>query len=244
MYTTPKASDYALSQIGFRQPAPIAKDIDSHRIDLEETLLAVVSEFPENHHLISVLLTWIEVHGNYVIVEKLAKLVAWSDNGVSAIPTWIVLVAAWAVQCGYHKWCMLLKPVNSPSYLFTPETSEEAIKDKGLIDWLEPLGFRLPNDSLQISENSVLTPEELIALNLQYRNRYLYGASWRADIITVIQQGLSSPTAISNELGCSYEPAHRISREYAMASRASASKENEKTLDCKGLVDGKCPREG
>ena len=63
----------------------------------------------------------------------------------------------------------------------------------------------------------MLTTERLIQKNLQYRNRLLFGASWRADIITAIQMGMKTPYEISKKIGCSYEPAYRIFKEYALA---------------------------
>ena len=57
-------------------------------------------------------------------------------------------------------------------------------------------------------------------MNRQYRNRYLYGPSWRADIVTAIESGATSPAEIVRRLGCSYEPAHRVFREYALAAKA------------------------
>jgi hypothetical protein len=65
-----------------------------------------------------------------------------------------------------------------------------------------------------------MTPEELVKVNQQYRNRYLYGPNWRADIITAIESGLTSPTQIMRRVGCSYEPAHRVWREWQIASAA------------------------
>ena len=61
-------------------------------------------------------------------------------------------------------------------------------------------------------------PKELAHDTQQCRNRLLYGASWRADIIAAIEQGAANPFIISKTLGCSYEPAHRIFREYQIAN--------------------------
>ena len=216
-------SDRALIQIGFRLFSDSAEQNDSERIDIEETLLSVIETFPGDHRLASVLLSWIKVHGKHVIVEKMAKIAKRAEHGGNGASTWLSLVAAWAVECGYHKWGKLARPVAGPVYLYDPDVSESAIGLKGLLSWPDPLGFRIPKGSLRIRESDVLTPDELIAVNPQYRNRYLYGASWRADIITAVQQGISSPMAISRLLGCSYEPAHRISREYRMAIKMEAS---------------------
>ena len=215
-------SDFALARIGFRLFSDSAGDDPSVRVDIEETLLSVIGIFPDDYRLASVTLSWIKVHGNHVIVEKLAKISNKTGRRDGRASTWLSLAATWAVECGWHKWRKLALSFPGPIYLYSPDISEAAIARKGLLEWPAPMGFRIPRDFLRIRENDVLTPEELIALNPQYRNRYLHGASWRADIITAIQQGISSPTEISRLLGCSYEPAHRVSREYLMAVRTKS----------------------
>ncbi len=59
-----------------------------------------------------------------------------------------------------------------------------------------------------------MKPEMLARINNQYKNRLLYGANRRADIITAIEFGMKSPYEISKKLNCSYDPAHRIFKEY------------------------------
>ena len=74
--------------------------------------------------------------------------------------------------------------------------------------------------SLRIREDDVLPPAVLAKKNKQYRNRLLYGPSWRADIITAIENGAKNPTEISKSIGCSYEPAYRVFTEYSLAKAA------------------------
>lgn len=217
MTTTPRVNGHALSRIGFRLFGTDTSAAAA-REDIEATLLSLIKNLPDEYRLASVLLSWVKVHGNYVIVEKMMKRVR-KESPDSALSRWMVLVAAWAVECGYHKWKKLGAPLAGPIYFYAPEVSEAAIARKGAIPWLESVGFRVPRDSFRIRESDVLSPEELIAINRQYRNRYLYGASWRADIITAIQDGISSPAEISRVTGCSYEPAYRISQEYRMVEK-------------------------
>jgi hypothetical protein len=192
-------------------------------VDIERTILDITEAFPEDTRLVSVFLSWIKVHGNYVIVEKLAKFAskraetAWENN------PWLSMAAAWAVECGYHKWKKLAKKMPAPVYLYPKAMSEGAITLKGAVPWLESLGFRIPQGSLRIREDDVAPPEKLVRHNLQYKNRYLFGASWRADIITAIQRGITSPAEISRVVGCSYEPAYRVSREYSTYTTACTS---------------------
>ncbi len=95
-------------------------------------------------------------------------------------------------------------------YLFDPEVTQCAVDRKGAIPWLKAVGFLVPEGSLRIRESDVLSPEELVKVNLQYKNRHLYGPGWRADIVTAIESGLKTPAEIAARVGCSYEPAHRV----------------------------------
>lgn len=207
--------------IGMRFTGESLRSACERDVDIENTLLDITEVFPDDTRLASVFLSWIKVHGNYVIVEKLAKFAAMRTEGAWDNNPWLSLTAMWAVECGYHKWRKLVKKLSESVYLYPKAMSESAIKLKGAIPWLEPLGFRIPQNSIRIREDDVLPPEKLVRHNLQYRNRYLYGPSWRADIITAIQRGITSPAEIRRVVGCSYEPAYRVSREYGMVSNVT-----------------------
>lgn len=197
------------------EPLQSACDRD---VDIESMILDITEVFPDDARLASVFLSWIKVHGNYVIVGKLSKLATKRKKDTRNENPWLSMAAAWAVEFGYHKWRKLVKKVPGPVYLYPKAMSEGAIKLKGNIPWLESLGFMIPVNSIRIREEGVVAPEKLIRNNLQYKNRYLYGPSWRADIVTAIQRGITSPTEISRMVGCSYELAYRISREFLMAT--------------------------
>ncbi len=213
-----------LACIGMRFSGESLQSACERTVDIENTLLDVMEIFPDDTRLASVFLSWIKVHGNYVIVEKLAKFAAKRAENTgdewSGAP-WLSLTAAWAVECGFHKWKKLIKEMPETVYLYPKAASEGAIQLKGAIPWLEPLGFRIPQNSLRIREDDVAPPEKLVQHNLQYRNRYLFGASWRADIITAIQTGVTSPMEIVRAVGCSYEPAYRVSHEYGMIAHVT-----------------------
>ncbi len=202
--------------MGMRFDGGSLREACERNVDIETMILNIVRVFPEDTRLASVFLSWIKVHGNYVIIEKLAKFAArrMKDSG-NDLP-WLSMTAAWAVECGYHKWRRLATSVTKPTYLYPRMMSEGAITLKGIVPWLESLGFRIPEHSIRIREEDVTPPENLVRYNLQYRNRYLFGPSWRADIITAMQRGITAPAQISRVVGCSYEPAYRVSREYRM----------------------------
>ena len=137
--------------------------------------------------LLSILLTWNTVHSDYVIVEKLAKK-----------------------RQAFEK-------VRRPELPVDPELLASSIQYQGSDDELRKYGLLVPRKFLRIREIDVLPPGELSLVNQQYRNRLIYGASWRADIIAAIEAGVKNPHRISRLLGCSYEPAHRVFKDYFTA---------------------------
>ena len=58
---------------------------------------------------------------------------------------------------------------------------------------------------------------DLIKPKQQYRNRLIYGAQWKADINTAIENGARLPAEGSCATGASYEPCHRVFSELAAA---------------------------
>ncbi|MEK7269554.1 MAG: hypothetical protein AAB215_01280 [Planctomycetota bacterium] len=216
----PTLSD-RLAAIGFRVSTAGGGVPPPHgTADIERTLLDAIAEIPLDPRLASLVFTWIEVHGRYVIVEKLAKLAAaWTEDERLRL-AWLPAVAAWAAERGSPKWRKLARKAPEPVTLFPRDVTESAVVLKGSIPFLARKNFIVPEGSIRIRKPDVLSPAELARMNRQYRNRYLYGPSWRADIVTAIESGATSPAEIVRRLGCSYEPAHRVFREYALAAKA------------------------
>lgn len=211
--------NHKLRAIGFRITAGSEGGVPED-VDIERTLLEAIQEFPKDARQASLVLSWVKVHGAFVIVEKLMKLASREGREGSGSMRWLAAVAGFAVQKGDHRWKTLARRSKEPVYLFPKEVTESAIRLKGAVDWLTKLNFIVPEGALRIREDDVLGPRELIRRNMQYRNRYIYGPSWRADIITAIERGVTSPAAISRAMGCSYEPAHRVFRQFTLVKGA------------------------
>lgn len=208
-----------LTHIGFRLAASSNPEDDarSEWVDIERTILDSTAEFTCDPRLASLVFSWIKVHGPYVIVEKLRKLAA---SAPPEAARWLPALAALCVEEGHHKFRKMLYRAEEPVTLLPEALTRSAVARKGAIPWLEPWNIIIPQGTLRIRESDVLSPRELIAANRQYRNRYLYGPSWRADIITAIEAGAGSPSEIVRLIGCSYEPAHRVYTEYHLAQTA------------------------
>ena len=210
-----------LMQMGFRlsrQGASLARQPQT--ADLERTLLAALLEAQTDARLFSLLCSWVKVHGDYVIVEKLGKLVRDADPGTRLR---LSALACLALEFGMHKWKKLIAAPDADTPLYQGQAYASALRLKGPMEEPARLHILIPQGSIRIREADVLSAGELLRQNRQYRNRYLYGASWRADIITAIEEGERTPAAIARRTGCSYEPAYRIQHEYSAARSAAAS---------------------
>jgi hypothetical protein len=183
----------------------------SQWIDIENTLHEASFEVSKDSRLFSLLSSWISAHGDYVIVEKLMKLQKKKSS------PWLVALAIYAFNSGFHQWKRLIKTQNGPLALVSAELALSSISLKGEESNFRKYGFLIPKGTIRVRSSDVQTSQRLMKHNSQYRNRLLFGASWRADIITAIEAGIKTPSQIAKTLGCSYEPAHRIFKEYHLA---------------------------
>ena len=187
-----------LNRIGFKITSNEASAKSKEFIDIERTLIEAIKEIPTDGRLAALIFSWIHVHGNYVIVEKMNKLFK-EENCNELTRDWMSALAVYAKTNCSHKWKKLIKALDKPTHLLPEQISLSAINLKGSVDYLAEYGLLLPNRFLRIRETDILSAKQLTQENKQYENRYLYGPSWRADIITGIEIGLKNPMAISKK---------------------------------------------
>ncbi len=183
-------------------------------IDIEKTLYESTLAVSQDSRLFSLLASWVSVHGDYVIIEKLMKM---QKNKNSP---WLVALAICASNLGFHQWKRLIKKQNGERALVDVSLAKSSISLKGAEPKFINYGFLMPTGSIRIRSMDVLSKERLLKINRQYLNRFIYGACWRADIITAIEMGIETPYKIAKSIGCSYEPALRIFKEYNLAKTA------------------------
>jgi len=192
--------------------------------DIERTLIEVayVIKNEADYRLLSILLTWVKVFGEYVIVEKFKKLSKQivKERGQNSILNGI---AVWGFINKQTKWKTLIENSELNSYLVDVALTKSSEKFHGFKkDWLK-FGVKVPENMLRERATDVFSLEELAAKNLQFRNRLLFGACWRSDIIMALELGISKPSEIEKILECSHEPAIRISKEYRIAKIGNAA---------------------
>lgn len=112
----------------------------------------------------------------------------------------------------FRKGCIPLEKIHH----FQNQDQSTLIALKGVVPYLDQIGIKLAQSSLRIRDSHVLSAAELIDSNGQYRNRFIYGANWRAEIITAMQRGLDSPMKISRELGIARSRVGVVFKEFSL----------------------------
>jgi hypothetical protein len=202
--------DQKLAYIGVQIVTP-NRPLSKIWIDIEKTLHEATLEVSSDTRLFSLLCSWVSVRGDYTIIEKLMKLQKKRNS------PWLVGLAICASNLGFHQWKRLIKKQKAELFLVDHGLAVSAIAVKGEESNFRKYGFLMPKGVMRVRASDAQTPKRLVTKNPQYRNRLLFGACWRADIITAIKMGMKTPYEISKTLGCSYEPAHRIFKEYLLA---------------------------
>ncbi len=183
-------------------------------VDIEQTLIDACYEVESDSRLLGLLISWIDVHGRYLIADKFLKLYRLTSKFRGESP-WFYALCAYGVENGILKLKKGIKKQKGPVF-FRNEKSKTLFEIKGPIPFLEKIGIMIPQGSIRVREKDVLPSEILLKTNKQFKNRLLFGANWRADIITAIEWGMENPNRIAKLLGCSYEPANRVFREYKL----------------------------
>jgi hypothetical protein len=204
----------SLSKIGFRISANDLESTSEIYFDIEDTIVKALYEAIDDGRLLSLIFSWQRKNGEYLITEKFFKI---RDRYHKMLgPNHLInAFCAYSIHLGLHKYkkgAVKLKKVQ-----FLQRVAPAAIKASGAVAWLKEINILCPNSHFVLKDESVMGPNELVKINLQFRNRLIYGANWRADIITAIQMGIENPSKIKELIGCSYEPANRIFKQYQMA---------------------------
>ena len=212
----PKLSE-RLAAIGFRlagasEPAPRRGPSE----DIERALLDAAAPARSDGRLLSLLFSWVDVHAERVNVDRLRGLLRAAGGDADARLVTSTL-AAYALSLGRHRWKKLIAAPAEPKHLSASAAAASAVELKGAEPWLAAHNILAARGSLRIRPADVLSVKELAKAHRGYRNRLLYGASWRADIVTAIEEGAGTAAEIRSRVGCSYEPAHRVRREYLIA---------------------------
>ena len=172
--------------------------------DVERTLLSATQKIGEDSRLLSLLLSWVHIHGEKLNIERLKKLEKKNPS------PWLGLLASFGVFSKQTRWKTLVSRSEILIANGSLESAKNRISFKGEEEWSKGTGFLIAKGSEPVNRKWVLPPERFALINRHYHNKLVYGSNWRADIVTAFEAGARTPTEIAKMCGSSYEPAHRV----------------------------------
>ena len=199
-----------LSQIGFSVRCSLEEEIQN--VDIERTIVEACYYVDEDGRLLSLLFSWLKIHGSHIIPDKLFKEYAQMKKYLGDT-LWFSAICAYMASIKdprFKKGIQISKKVHH----YMNQDQASLIKMKGAVPFLKAIGILVSESSLRIRQTSILSSDELVRLNRQYRNRYLFGANWRSEIITAIQNGANTPISIAKELGIARSGVGKVFKEY------------------------------
>lgn len=205
-----------LDAIGFRVTYSGIPKL-SEAPDIEKTLVKALYHIDDEGRLLSLIITWLKIHGTHLIADKLFKEYDAAKEYLGETP-WFSGICSYMYSQKDHRFKKGVKKLKKPHHLGNRDQSI-LIKLKGAVDFLDEVGILASESSLRIRESDVLSVDELVKGNRQYRNRYIFGANWRAEIITSIQNGAQNPSQVSKLLGIARSRVGIVFKEYSLVKK-------------------------
>jgi len=202
-----------LESIGFRV-VNSKKSKNKSNLDIEKIIIKSIYFIDEDSRMLSLLFSWLKIHGTHLIADKLFKEYNEAKKYLGDSP-WFNAICAFMYNEKDIRFKKGVKKLKK-NYSLGNRDQSSLIKIKGSVDYLEEIGILVPLSAIRIREQDVLSISELVMLNSQYRNRYIYGANWRAEIITRIQMGAENPNQISKILGIARSRVGIVFKEYML----------------------------
>jgi len=206
-----------MRNLGFTLSADDISGLSPLSFDIERDLIDIIVEARGDYRVLGLLNLWFKKHADVIILEKFYKILSKREDINEDDPILNFLIAS-AISTKHNKWkrCLKTNP-RKQTYPIDPENLKAAIKIKGKDEAMAKLGILVPNDFLKTRDEKIYDQADLARHNRQYRNRLIIGPNWRADIITAIELGVDNPFKISTTIGCGYESAYRVMKEYKIA---------------------------
>lgn len=203
-----------LIKIGFRVNS---EEEIKEFVDIEKTLLDVLYEVDHDSRLLGLIFSWANVHGEHILAEKFLKYYETGIEYRGECP-WVSALCAHLVHLKKHKFKKGIKKFKEEVWIGN-RVMRTALQMDGAIEYLKEINVMISKKHLRIREDDVLSSRELIQINVQYRNRFIYGTNWRSEIITAIERGLENPYRISKELKIGYSRVWAVFNEYQMVKK-------------------------
>jgi hypothetical protein len=191
--------------------------------DLEVTLVSVAHHaLPHDYRTLGVLVAWFDVHQDRVNVPRLLRLVR-TFTKAPLEKAWWASIATW-LEGQDARWRPMTR-IYQGKRLDLDDTvvTELQLRRVGHDSRFEHAPLRVHARLLRSRAADVDDPIQLAARNPLYLRRVQLGASYRADVWAALDDDpTATPAAIARKVGCAYETARSVARDWTTA-RAAAS---------------------
>ena len=212
----------ALRSVGMRIGAEKAS---ARRADLEVTLAsAAEASLPHDYRLLSVLVTWLELHHGRLNVPRLLRTVRTTSNRPLVLAFW-ASVGTWLGRTD-PRFRSLSRLYQGPVLdLDDPEVTALQLQRAGEDPRFRGTRLRVHAKLLRTRPADVDDPVQLAVRHPLYLRRVELGANYRADVWAALdQEPEATPAQIARQVGCAYETARAVAEDWKIAHRAARSR--------------------
>ncbi len=205
-----------LAYIGFRV-GHNEKLPKNERPDIERTLVQACYHIDSDGRMLGLVFSWLKVHGDHLIADKFFKEYEAAQKYLGECP-WFYAICAYRMFLKDHRFKKGVVKLKTPHHLGNRDQTS-LINLKGSIDYLKKINIFVPQTALRIREEDCLKVSELIKSNEQYRNRFIWGANWRAEIIGLMKRGAKTPGEVAKALGLARSRVGVVFNEFKLAQK-------------------------
>jgi hypothetical protein len=187
----------------------------NHRANIENTLFFASEEGMDRADLrvLSILVTWLGVHGAKVNVDRLAKLI--EAGGSKRVQAFWAAVGRWLAKD--RRYSRLIRLYTAKPLDLLDVGTEFQIRRHGEDRRFEGTALRVPGNVLRDRPADVMTPERLARQHRVYSWRIVIGPTFRADMWAEMEgtPGLKAAEIARRTYG-SFATAWQVKRDWAV----------------------------
>lgn len=184
------------------------------QVDLEQGLVFASRAMMDEGDLRvgSLLVLWLEVHGQRVLVDRLRRMIAHESDRVAAL---------WSSVGRVSKPLDGVAAAGGLSVDLLPTGTEFQLRRRGPDPRFEGCVLRVPDGVLRVRAQDIESPRALASQHRGYALRVQMGATWRAEIWTRLERtpGLSV-AQLAHQTGSSYAAAWGTVSDYRLLDEA------------------------
>ncbi len=187
---------------------------------IEETLVSASEEgmLRDDLRVLSVLVTWLEVHRERINVDRLTRLVQ-SIEQPRVRAFWAAIARCFAKD---RRFSRLTRLHVGPPVDLLAAGNDFQIARRGEDERFVETALRVPAGTLRRRPADVLEPAQLARRHRTYRVRLLIGPTWRADAWAEIEAAPEISTVeLARRAGCAFATAWKVRNDFALWRRSS-----------------------